>query len=137
MNKNVKCIPFPGIENAYVVISGHKSEKSGNGVSGCMSFFYDNGKIGAEWEPDNGPIRVLYSCDKDHEEAMEHWFYDYCTGYGNWSQLAVEEEGLPKAFLSGDYEHIFNVLRSWSDIVRRNYDNLIQTINQVEEGSTS
>ena len=115
LNKNIKCIPFPEIDNAYVVISGHDYEKNGNGVRKCMSFFYDNGDVGAEWEPDNGPITVIYKCEKDHKDAKKHWFYDYSTGTGNWSQLAVEEEGLPSAFLDGDYEYIFNVLKDWGE----------------------
>lgn len=113
MNSNIKCIPFVEIENAYVVISGCKAD-NGNGVKKCMSFFYDNGDVGVEWEPDNGPITVIYKCEKDHENAKEHWFYDYCTGYGNWAQLAVKEEGLPESFILGDYKHIFSVLKNWS-----------------------
>jgi len=116
MNPSVKCIPFPDIDNAYVVISGHKSEHTGNGVQKCMTFFYGGDKIGAEWEPDNGPITVIYSCDKDTDGAQPHWFYDYCTGYGNWSQLAVDREHLPDAFLAGSYDYIFGVLKAWADI---------------------
>ena len=115
MNKNIRCIPFPGIENAYVVISGHKAD-TGNGVKKCMFFFYDNGNIGAEWEPDNGPITVIFKCSKDDENAQPHWFYDYYSGNGNWSQLAVNEEGLPDVFLIGDYEYLFAVLKKWADI---------------------
>lgn len=114
MNKNVYCIPFDGIENAYVVISGHKA-KTGNGIKKCMSFFYDNGLVGAEWEPDNGPITVIYKCRAEDEGSIPHWFYGFYTGQGNWSQLAVEEEGLPSAFLDGDYKYIFAVLRCWSN----------------------
>jgi len=114
MNNNIKCVPFDGIENAYVVISGYKAA-TGNGVKKCMSFFYDNGEVGAEWEPDNGPITVIYKCDKDHNEAEKHWFYDYYTGRGHWSQLAVNEEELPEAFLMGDYNYLFAVLKKWAD----------------------
>lgn len=114
INKNVRCVPFNGIENAYVVISGHKAE-TGNGVKKCMSFFFDNGDVGAEWEPDNGPITVIFKCKENDEGSQPHWFYDFYTGQGNWSQLAVEEEGLPSAFLDGDYEYLFSVLREWSN----------------------
>ena len=112
-NKNIKCIPFPGIENAYVVISGHKSN-SGNGVTKCISFFFDNGDIGAEWEPDNGPITRIIKVNQDAPEAQPHWFYDWHAGQGHWSQLAVEKEGLPRAFLRGDYDLIFSILKDWS-----------------------
>ena len=114
MNKGIKCVPFPGIENAYVVISGHPANSS-NGVKKCMSFFYGGPEIGAEWEPDHGPITVIYSCTKDNEWAQEHYFYDYCDGYGSGSQLAVDDEGLAKMFIDGDYNGIFKVLERWAD----------------------
>jgi hypothetical protein len=114
INKNVRCIPFDGIKNAYVVISGHKAETV-NGVQKCMSFFYDNGNVGAKWDPDNGPITMIYSCKSEDEDAQPHWFYDFYTGEGYWSQSAVEEEGLPSAFLNGDYKYLFSVLKKWSD----------------------
>lgn len=113
MIKSVKCIPYPGIENAYIVISARKSD-TGNGCQKNMSFFWASKDIGIEWEPDYGPITIIYKCDKDHKDAEPHWFYDYYTGQGNWSQLAVKREYLPKAFISGDYEHIFRVLKEWA-----------------------
>lgn len=113
MNKNIKCIPFPGIENAYVVISGHEVD-SCNGVKKCMSFFYGGENTGAEWEPDYGPITVIHSCAKNHEQAQEHFFYDYCAGYGAWSQCSVQDEHLDKMFLSGDYVGMFSVLKRWA-----------------------
>ena len=114
INRSIRCIPFDGIENAYVVISAGKKD-GGNGVQKGMSFFFDNGGwVGAEWEPDYGPITVLYKVKEDHEKATHHWFYGFTTGQGNWSQCAVEEEGLPQAFLSGDYELLFAILKNWS-----------------------
>lgn len=115
MNKGIKCIPFPGIKNAYIVISGHKSNE-GNGCKKCMSFFYDNGIVSSEWEPNYGPITVIYECDKNHPKAQKHWWYDYCTGYGHWTQCAVNELQLPEAFIEGDYEYIFNVLKDYAKI---------------------
>ena len=112
-HKNLKCIPFPEIKGAYVVISAYKSDKP-NGVTKCMSFFFDNGEIGAEWEPDYGPITKIIKLAKDNPEAIPHWFYDYYAGQGYWSQLAVKEEGLPEAFLSGDYERLFGILKQWA-----------------------
>ena len=67
-----------------------------------MSFFYGGPDVGAEWEPDYGPITVINSCTKDNENAREHYFYDYCDGYGSWAQLA------------GDYDGIFLVLKRWA-----------------------
>jgi len=115
MNKGIKCIPFPDIENAYVIISAYKTD-GGNGVKKCMTFFYDSGRVGVEWEPDHGPITTIYKCTKEHKDARPHYFYDFCTGNGNWSQLGVEEGGLPEAFLNGDYVKIFAVLKRWTDV---------------------
>ena len=115
MNKGIKCIPFPDIENAYIIISARESDK-GNKVRKCMTFFYDSGSVGAEWEPNFGPITTLYKCPKEHKDARPHYFYDFCTGYGNRSQLAVEMEGLPEAFLNGDYVKIFAVLKRWTEV---------------------
>ena len=112
MNPRVKVIPFSGIENAYIVISGNKTVTP-NRVKSNMSFFYLDGDIGVEWEPNYGPITVLYSCDKDHPEAQEHWYFDYFTGNGNWSQLAVNENRLGEYFYTGDYKSLFNVLKQW------------------------
>lgn len=119
MNKSIAVIPFKDIENAYVVISCFFSENHGNNIKKNMSFFYDNGEVGAEWEPENGPITKIFKCDKDyeaeHENAQKHYFYDYCTGYGHWSQLAVDKNRLPEYFLDGNYEMIFSILKSWAE----------------------
>lgn len=80
-----------------------------------MSFFYGTETGGCEWEPDYGPIIRIYPCDKDHEEAKPHWFYPFCTGNQNWSQLAVDSENLVEMFLEGDYKSMFNVLKRWSE----------------------
>ncbi|MDY7037911.1 MAG: hypothetical protein SV375_17335 [Thermodesulfobacteriota bacterium] len=116
MNKNVKCLPFPGIENAYVVISGYKTKTlkfCGDGVKKCMSFFYNGGDIGAEWEPESDIITVICKCDKKHEHSQEHWFYDYCIEH--MSQHVASGYGLPGAFLRGDYIYLFKVLKAWAE----------------------
>lgn len=113
LNKNIKVIPFPGIENAYVVISGVKSER-GNGCEKRMTFFYGTDRSGADWEPDYGAITYYEPCSGDVPGAVAHWFWEYCTGSGNWSQLAVDEEGLAGMFLEGDYVGLFGVLRKWA-----------------------
>lgn len=115
MNKGIKCIPFPDIKNAYIVIAGHKSDR-GNGCEKHMSFFYDNGIVGAEWEPDYGPITVIYKCGKNHPQAQKHWWYDYFTGCDHWSQCTVNELQLSEAFIEGDYEYIFNILKDYAEI---------------------
>jgi hypothetical protein len=120
MNKSVKVIPFPEIENAYIVISAHQ-EKDCIGeikVRCLLSFFYADASGGAEWEPNYGPISVIIPCDKDYEgeldKAVEHWFYPFVKRGLYWSQCAVDDEGLPNMFFTGDYAGIFHVLKRWS-----------------------
>ena len=113
MNPRVKVIPFPEIENAYIVISGNKSEEACNKVRSNISFFYVHDNIGVEWEPNYGPITVLYGCKETDKDAQKHWYFDYFTGQCHWSQLAVNRERLGEKFYLGNYEGIFNVLRQW------------------------
>ena len=49
MKKNIKIIPFPEIENAYIVISGNKSDR-GNGCKHNLTFLYATNKIACEWK---------------------------------------------------------------------------------------
>lgn len=58
MNPKVKVIPFPEIKNAYIVISGNQADTC-NKVRSNISFFYLDGDIGVEWEPNNGPITII------------------------------------------------------------------------------
>jgi hypothetical protein len=113
MNKSIKIIPFPEIENAYIVISAIKAE-NGNNVRHAMTFLYD-GKNGQaiEWEPDYGPITRLTQCKESDEDAEPHWFFPFYTGHGNWSQLGVEKSGLPYFFLKGDYKALFSAMKEW------------------------
>jgi hypothetical protein len=122
MNKVIK-FKHPTIENAYLFVSGRKNEDISNGVTPNITFFYADGDIGAEWEPQYGPITIITKCEKDHfkdepedsyQEVKEHWYYEYCTGFGNWSQLAVQEEGLHTALIAGNDEMIFSILKKWA-----------------------
>ena len=112
MKESMKVIPFPKIENAYIVISGWKNNKL-NKVKSEMSFLYADKTIGVEWEPNYGPITVLYQCGEKHPEAEEHWFFGYITGQQHWSQLAVNENNLGELFYTGQYEKLFNILKEW------------------------
>ena len=104
--------------NCYILISATQKKEdniSWYRVEPFMTFFYDAGDVAAEWEPEFGPIQVWEKCDKDHESAKEHYFYDYIVDIPcNFSQLAVEENELPQAFVRGDYDYIFGVLKRWA-----------------------
>jgi hypothetical protein len=117
INPSIQVIPFPEIENAYVVISARWRKTIGDvtqdNVKKNMSFFYDCGNgIGVEWEPNFGPITIIESCDADHKDAKPHFFYQFYTGQGNWMQLLVDELGLSGYFITGRYCELFNALRS-------------------------
>ena len=103
-------------ENCYVIISPMaQPQPTILGVDYVISFFYDAGSIGAEWEPRHGPIQIFHKADADQENAMKHYFYDYVINEPmGWSQLAVEREGLPGYFKDGDYDAIFDILKSWA-----------------------
>ena len=67
--------------NCYLLASFHKRDlKETFGdfrVRTTVTFFYDAGNIGAEWEPEYGPIQIWHRCEKDDEDAREHYFYDF------------------------------------------------------------
>jgi hypothetical protein len=112
--KSLKIIPFPGIEGGYYIISFRELDKA-NYIEANQSFLYvsEIGDKAVEWEPEYGPITKLDRCDKNHPDAVEHYFFPYCTGFGNWSQLGVENSHLPELLLEGDYKGLFEVLKSW------------------------
>ena len=84
-------------------------------VKTTMSFLYDAGEYAAEWEPEYGPIQVWHKCQEDSLDARQHYYYDFTdSGAFNWSQLAVDKNGLPGAAARGDFDYIFNVLKRWA-----------------------
>ena len=115
---NVKTIKLR--DNCYMSISGHISETTGNECSPTISFEYVSGDVLVEWEVANGPITVITKCleslqnDPDFGRSVRpHHIFGWCTGYGNWTQYAVKERGLDKAFIEGNYDRIFNILEEY------------------------
>jgi hypothetical protein len=86
-----------------------------------VTFTYQSrcGNVIAEWDGGLGPIQIWYECAADFMDGMDkaqpHWFFEYAHGMGHWSQLAVEEAGLPQMFVRGDFAAIFAVLQRWAD----------------------
>ncbi len=122
--KRVGKAAFDGIPNAYILVSASQRDmKETFGDYKCqatMSFLYDAGDVAAEWEPEYGPIQVWRKANANTPEAKEHYFYDWVENCpGNWSQMAVEENELPQAFVGGDYRYIFGVLQGWAEGGRR------------------
>lgn len=114
MNKSIQVLPFPNIPDAYVVISGMRSNH-GNGCETNMSFFYGTKKGGAEWMPDSGRFTLITPVNGSHPEAKPHWFYEYYSDDTEWAQLLVDKSQIVKYFLMGDYERVFEILKRFAD----------------------
>jgi hypothetical protein len=135
--QRVAVIPWSGIEGAYLCVSGQRSKQERVGdkwyagheegrvtwtasphANPRISFLFDAGNCCAEWDGDHGPVQLWFKCEADfvdgYDKARPHWFYPYAHGSGHWSQLAVDEDDLPGAFVSGDYERIFATLERWA-----------------------
>lgn len=84
-------------------------------VTNIFSFCYINDDYAAEWEPQHGPIQVWHRCEKDDENSRPHYIFDFTdSGALNWSQMAVDENELPRSANQGDWQYIFNVLADWA-----------------------
>lgn len=85
-------------------------------VKNNFSFAYIDGDYAAEWEPEHGPIQIWHKCEKDAENAKEHYIFDYHDSHcGNWSQLAVDRHELPAAANAGNWQYVFSVLKDWCE----------------------
>jgi hypothetical protein len=146
----VAVLPFPGIENGYLCISGKRRRQALYGerwyppnaqhdeqrerysddrlkTEPAVTFLYDAGNCCAEWDGAYGPIQLWFRCRADfkeeYAEARPHWFYPHAFGSGHWSQMAVDDECLPKKFSEGDYEAIFRALKQWAQSHNLDYEN--------------
>ena len=122
MIDRVLVVPVPQFgEGAHVIYSAAKRDPKDVGcgdfrVKNNFSFCYIVGDYAAEWEPEYGPIQVWHKCDKEDENAHEHYIFDFTDSGGlNWSQIAVDENELPQAANHGDWQYIFNVLKEWAE----------------------
>lgn len=143
--KRVAVIPFPGIDGAYICLSGKQRPQTlvGDRFYGkpehaefiqkfgdrdfrtepCVTLLAQVGTVAAEWDGAHGPIQLCFQVPKDFKapedswggEPAEHWFFDWAIWRGHWSQMAVDENRLPQMFNSGDFAGIFSVLRYWAD----------------------
>lgn len=141
----VAVIPFPGIDGAFLCISGKKRSQTMVGdrwygkpehteiisryadrdfaTEPCVTFLFNVGTVAAEWDGAYGPIQITYQvpegftmpADSWGGEPHQHWFFPWAIWRGHWSQMAVTENRLPQMFNVGDYAGIFAVLRAWAD----------------------
>lgn len=114
-NKRIARLPFPGIDNAFVYLSGKLNHEGANGCEAVASFVYIDGDIACEWEPRYGPIQLWMACDEGAEGAIRNYVFPWVSGGAHWSQIAVEREQLPRLFADGDFDLIFATLRRWAD----------------------
>ena len=147
----VAALPWPGMDGAYLMVSGRERRtklKYGERwypehqehdervwkwsdefrSEPVVSFLFDAGNCCAEWDGSCGPIQLWWRAsqgwkpdDGAFSEAREHWFYDCAYGAGHWSQMAVDEAGLPSAFNRGDFGAIFSELRRWAEARNGDY----------------
>lgn len=140
----VACLPFVGIDGAYLLVSGQKKQNEGERVwypktqqhkecapvgydyhvktKPVISFVFDTGTTCAEWDGELGPIQIAHRCPEgwqssgeDREKAEKHWFYEHAVWYGRWSQCAVDDNNLHALFAAGRFAEIFDVLREWAE----------------------
>lgn len=135
----VAILPFPGIPNAYLCLSGKMRKKSLLGERWYdghaehkkeyedhfdrsypgITFLYDAGNCCAEWDGEYGPLSLSWRCEesykREHETVRPHWFYPFAFGVGHWSQIAVDDADLPNLFTTGNYKAIFGTLREWAE----------------------
>ena len=102
--------------NCYVLVSGTNKEGHGVGVRPYVSLLYEQNDIAIEWGIEYGPIQRLEKCGADHPEAREHYFYDYVINkFRSWTQCDVDDNNLPEAFLLGNWDYIFKVLKRFAE----------------------
>ena len=116
-NRRVAVMKFEGLDNCYILTSACWKDSTKDFCTPVVSFFYDGGNIGAEWGAPYNPIQVWNKAEELNENTQENYFYDYVTkdSFGQWSQLAVNDNHLSESYVEGDYEHIFLVLKRWAD----------------------
>ena len=113
--KRVLRMPVPEMPGAYILLSGAWRDDKFDFAYPTVSFFFDAGTNGVEWCPPHGPIQSWTSCEANDKDAKEHYFYDFTNDPpGSRSQLAVDSNALPIAFVEGNYKRIFSVLRRWA-----------------------
>jgi len=97
----------------HVLVSGSLS-KVGNGCDSTVSFVYYTESVAVEWEPKYGPIARFYKANADDEHAQLHYIFPYINPEKtSWVQMAVYKENLPELFICGNFDGIFNVLKSY------------------------
>ena len=116
-NKRVMVTPYK--EKCFVIVSAPKrdlSETYGEiRVKSIVSLLYDAGDVAAEWELEHGPIQIWEKATELNDDTKDHYYYDFVVNTPmNWSQLAVDTNGLPQAAACGDWDYIFAVLEDWA-----------------------
>ena len=120
LRQRIRMIPWPGMENCYVVISGQWPDNRHEMSKPHMTFTAVDWETGvaAEWDGEYGPIQLAFRAANpgdtpSGEFAAPCWIFENSVRGLHWSQRAVRDHDLARSFVNGDYDHIFAVLGSW------------------------
>jgi hypothetical protein len=111
MNPKVIKIPVPDLPNCFIAISCRLKKINEPleqlNTQHVLSFITTNEDQteAVEWEPEYGPISI-YSKETG---GRSHWLLGPDCKF-DWTQLGVDSEGLPAAFIQGNMQHIFSIL---------------------------
>jgi hypothetical protein len=118
MNPRVLKTKVEEIPGAWIFLSAYVKNRKESitqlNTAATVSFVFYNGDIAAEWEPNYGPIQ-LFERGEEGEDSRPHYVFPFVkNNLFAWSQMDVEREGLPEAFINGDYKYIFAILEGWT-----------------------
>ena len=124
---SLRYFPFPGIENAYTVISISEDETKSNKMRSTISFvLYINETRAVELEPENGALTIYDKCEEDWKPTDEYdielglkpihsYIFPYVTGHHQWGQLIVNDKECEKLLSQGRYEEFFNIMKEFGE----------------------
>ena len=118
LKRRVKLIPWPGRDNCFLVLSACWVRDNFSQPNITFTVVARDRSCAVEWDGHYGPIQRVYPADSpgpqpNGETALPGWIFDNEIRGLHWSQCAVQDHDLPRAFVNGDYDYIFNVLESW------------------------
>ena len=103
----------------FILVSGHwRNEDNPHddlNLAAITSFVYDAGDKATEWSPATcGPLHTFFRADAT--TGKPHYIYPFIEDRPlEWSQMAVNNHDLPRAFVQGDYDYIFTILKNWTE----------------------
>lgn len=124
---SLRYFQFPGIENAYTVISISEDKTKANKMRSTISFvLYISETRAVELEPEYGALTIYDKCEEDWKPTDEwdieigakpspSYIFPYVTGHHQWSQLIVNDKKFEKLLSQGRYEDFFNIMKEFGE----------------------